>query len=241
MKFRKSCLLLLLVSLLFTVGCGKKSSSSKPKEVHGWFAEKDGWVRFYTNSKEVYGWGFWAWDDIEENPMKIVETSVKKISGNPDYGYGIVFCLRKISEETEFYRLIINTYGYYLVSKKVNVDEWTHDLVDDDNEWNYTDKLYKGYNVENKIKVEYDSTTKTFKIYFNDKYVTSFEDSTFTGGKFGYYASVGQKEEENFPKTPVNILFKQHQPTKTQTKSSQISTHRFEPLFDSASEKARND
>ena len=149
--------------------------------------------------------------------MKIVETSVKKISGNPDYGYGIVFCLRKISEETEFYRLIINTYGYYLVSKKVNVDEWTHDLVDDDNEWNYTDKLYKGYNVENKIKVEYDSTTKTFKIYFNDKYVTSFKRFNVYRWKLWILCLCWSKRRENFPKTPVNILFKRHITTKTQT------------------------
>ena len=30
-------------------------------------SEKDGWVPFYTNSKEGLRLGFWAWDDIEEN------------------------------------------------------------------------------------------------------------------------------------------------------------------------------
>lgn len=80
------------------------------------------------------------------------------------------------------------------------IGEWTHNLVDFDGKAReYTDKLNKGYNVENIIRVEYVPATKTFDIYFNGDYEASFTDSTFTGGKFGFFATVGKEEAKISP------------------------------------------
>lgn len=124
------------------------------------------------------------------------------------------------------------------------IGEWTHNLVDFDGKAReYTDKLNKGYNVENIIRVEYVPATKTFDIYFNGEYEPSFTDSTFTGGKFGFFATVGKEEDENFPSTPVNILFKQHQPKEKlrATSSNPISAYRVNPSFNFASERIINE
>lgn len=67
-------------------------------------------------------------------------------------------------------------------------------------------------------------------------------DRLFVTGKLWPYIFVIKIEEENFPKVPVNILFKQHQPKENSKGStSQISAHCFKPSFNYASEKLINE
>ena len=49
--------------------------------------------------------------------MKIVETSVKRYPATQIMAMVLFFACGKYRKKLNFYRLIINTYGYYLVSK----------------------------------------------------------------------------------------------------------------------------
>ncbi|NLC53732.1 MAG: hypothetical protein GX770_07180 [Firmicutes bacterium] len=170
--------------------------------------------------------------------METVEASVKKLSGSASAGYGIVFCLQN---ENNFYTLISNIQGEYLIVKMVNgewyvVDEWyDNDAgIIKNGDMVYSQYLHLGYgydDVENQIKVKYNNDN-TFTISFNGQEAATFKDGSFSGGYYGFYAETGSAEDENFPDEPVEVWFKLHQPVivEQDRASHQISTYRFNSL-----------
>jgi hypothetical protein len=194
---------LLLVSTFFNLGCG---GPSEPIQSSVWRDDGTGlgYMQFYTNDPSEVSYNFWHRNLNSEYPMKRVVTQVKKISGNANYGFGIIFCYQ---DSDSFYRLLIDTWGYYSVYEKDG--DYFYKII----EWSFSDNLYTGYNTVNKIRVEYSSTTPgTFTIYFNDIYENSFTGSGLTGGDTGFFASTGKYYEERFPNTPVDVRFKQLEP-----------------------------
>jgi hypothetical protein len=164
----------------------------------------NGFRRFYADVPGYYGHGFFYYSySSEQAPMDTVETQVKKISGSSNAGYGIVFCLQN---NKNYYRLLIRTDGSYYVRKRVDGSLST--VISS----NVSDALNVGYDTINHIKVAYDDATSVFTIYFNGILETSFNDTSFSSGYSGFYAMIGQVDQENFPDEPVDVRFKQIQP-----------------------------
>ncbi len=215
MKKQYIIFFLLLILIVSAFGCGKKKD--KTPSIPLWSIDNDGYHRFYTKDVKYYEHFCFQCDDVIINdPMTYVETSVKKVSGAHNCGYGIIFCMQ---DKDNFYRLLIETNGYYNIYK-LEDQEW-YEIVD----WTSSTYLEPGFNKLNKIKVEYNSESKNFTVYFNDKPEKTFMDSTFTGGMFGFIAYVGGKGEENFPRYPVDVRFKQHYPKADEPDSSLIMTN----------------
>lgn len=186
-----------VVLVLIVSGCGSKL----PVRTIRWEDDGAGYTRFYTNDSQYYGYSFWYWDDPSVDPMTTVETAVKKISGSSAHGFGIIFC---VQDTNNFYRILISANGGYNIWKKVN-DTWTSIQS-----WTQSGNINQGYGAVNTIKVTRVDTT--FYVYINEQYETCFDANEFSGGKSGYYVSVGDSDYEKFPNTPVDVRFNQIQP-----------------------------
>ncbi len=198
--------ILLLLSTFFNLGCGGPIQDPyEDPSIQSSVWRDDGtglgYMQFYTNDPREVSSNFWHRNLNSKVPMTSVLTKVKKISGNADYGFGIIFCYQ---DSDNFYRLLIDTRGYYSVYEKVNGVYGA--LID----WSFSDNLYTGYNTVNIIKVEHSSDT--FTIYFNDIQENYFIDLSFASGDTGFFASTGKYYEERFPNIPVDVRFKQLEP-----------------------------
>lgn len=193
--------ILLLLSAFFNLGCG----GPVPIQSSTWRDDGTGlgYIQFYTNDPIDLSCNFLYRCLNSEKTMTQVMTQVKKVSGNANYGFGIFFCYQN---SDNFYRLLIDTTGYYSVYEKVGGVYST--IID----WKFSYNLYTGYNTVNKLRVDYDSGTDTFTIYFNDIEENYFIDLSFTGGDTGFFASTGDYSEERFPYTPLDVRFKQLEP-----------------------------
>lgn len=195
---------IVLWGLIFiNLGCG---GSSVPIQSHIWRDDGTGtgFIQFYTNDPNEYNYNFLSWTSTPQAPMISVETQVKKISGNQNYGYGVLYCYQ---DSNNFYCLLITVNKYYCVYKRV--DGIFSPVLD----WRYSSNLYSGYDILNKIKINLSTTTpNSFTVYFNDIEDYTFIDSSFTSGDSGFYTTSGKSNEENFPNVPVDVRFKQITP-----------------------------
>ena len=168
-----------------------------------WEPDGQGFIQFYTNDEQDYGYYFiHIPSGASEATMTTAEVEVKKISGASSAGFGIIFCGTNIDN---FYKLLISLNGNYRMSKKVS------GLYTDLIPWSSSGgSLNASYGVVNKIKVQFDGTD-TFSIFFNDVFVDSVVDTSFSGGDSGYYAYVSD-DNESFPDTPVDVRFRMLQP-----------------------------
>jgi hypothetical protein len=173
--------------------------------------DPEGNVWFYTNDTKYFGFSGNGTTvtrisgDTEELPMNSVKTNVKKVSGNGLGGYGIIFCA---SDPYNFLFVQVRIDGKYYIGKKVSTETYARQIKD----WTDSTFLTTGYSAENSIAVDYLGSNQ-FRIFFNDNTADTFTDDTtpqFTGGKYGYSVEVTSTEE--FPNTPVDVLFKQVTP-----------------------------
>ncbi len=214
MNFKKSVLTffisILISTLILLFNCNEPSSSkssggdteevpSLPVETKAWVDDGEGFIQFYTNDTNNCGIGFFTNIAQVYDSMQSVEFEVKKNSGSPYVGYGIIFC---VQDSDNFYRLLIVNAGYYIISKKVGGNYIP--IIED---WFYTGNLNQGNGAINNIKVARDNTGK-FTVYFNNNQTYTFTDATFAGGDCGYYAGIGPSNYESFPNTPVDVRFK---------------------------------
>jgi hypothetical protein len=168
-------------------------------------------LQVYTNDPAEYGHGFYHWFAAEDPPVYKIRAN--KISGNSDYGYGMIFCV--VTEggyATAYYRLLITTDQAYQVVKETNIgqDSFTRKFLmpeSSGDSWPETGRLISGYNKNNVMEIRKTNAT-TFAIYFNDYLVNSFTDTEpLSGTRVGYYAGIGTAKDENFPDVPVDIRF----------------------------------
>ena len=230
-------LLLILIGLI--AGCGGGSGSSNQGSNNSptirWLDDgtETGFLQFYTNDADMCDKGFWYRYDKPDDTMGTVETQVKKISGSSLYPFGIIFCFQQTDTEIHYYRLLIYTDGSYTLGKTVtntltNLTNTTIIAVTNNNgaskEYIQSSLLNQGYNVTNTITVVQEATAGNFTIYFNrDKNpnpAATFTETSYKGGKYGFYASVGLPSEESFPNTPVDVRFRQITPTPPETSQS---------------------
>lgn len=186
------------------LGCGG-SDSDLPVQTIDFKSDGNGFIQYYTNDSSKLDKGIYDTTNTNQTPMKTLETQVKKISGKPRWGYGVIFCFQ---DTDNFYRLLIHENGRYQIAKKVG-GKYLEPLI---KSWTDSSALYTGYNVVNTIKVTY-VPDYSFNIYFNGTLATTFTDNDvtkFSGGDYGFYVSVGK--DENFPNNPVDVRFKQITP-----------------------------
>ena len=181
------------------VGCGN-SNSNLPVKTIEFKPDQDGFLQFYTNDEKYHGkFSSMYYLDFFNTPMTTVEAEIKKVSGNPEELYGLIFCVQEIEQgqsPEQLYCLLIDTCKNFYIFKD--------DLPLDGNTSEY---LNSGFNVINKIKITRADNGK-FTIYFNDQEAYSFTDNSYNKGTFGFGTNIGKKNEESFPNTPVDIRCK---------------------------------
>lgn len=191
-----------------------------------------GFYQIYTNdlyycNKGIYmlfGPGTDNYDPMNLYPL---EVNIKKVSGCPDYGFGIIFC-SSWSSFSGGYRLLITTDGYYYLAKK---SASGYSVIPDSN--NPTPQAGSTYIQYSALNQGYDNANNhimivrnvdgdnhgNFKVYINDLTTPAFTftDDTYTGGQFGFYTAVGQAYQESFPNTPVDTRFQLTSPNVSAT------------------------
>jgi hypothetical protein len=216
-------------TLIFTVGlflvlalngCGGGSGgaaapvASKTVE---WQADGNGYVQFFTDDPKWYGYGLWNYNgQTYQAQMSSVTAVVEKKSGASTDGYGIIFCYQ---DNSNFYRLLIDTRGHYTVISKVSgtatvLVPWTtaHSA------W-----LNSGVGVTNELTVA-ETSPGNFSISFNGTQEAQFSDNNFVGGKSGFYMSVAPSAYENFPAAPEDVRFKLISPVNYPAQSALAAT-----------------
>jgi hypothetical protein len=169
-------------------------------------ADNDGVLQFRTNDSGFSNKWMPHYMDNPGTDQNIVQCSVKKISGDDDYGYGIFFCVDNSDVDSiSLYRLFITVNGRFTV-QKMSDGKWLNPPVN----WRDSPFLNKGYNVYNNIKVEKTDNdgNVTFNVYFNDNFSVKFNDDTpLSGTRVGLVTSVNVSEKEMFPYIPVDVRF----------------------------------
>jgi hypothetical protein len=168
--------------------------------------DNDGKLQYRTNDPAVYNRApYNLFPNPNVNP-NIYECSVKKTSGNDDYGYGILFCVDDTDRNNiSFYRFFININGRFAVQKWAG-NTWAATPVT----WRSSSFLRLGYNVYNTLKVERidNENDTTFRIYINGNLAALFNDNTpVNGAKVGTVVSINVMEKEGFPYFPVDVRF----------------------------------
>jgi hypothetical protein len=191
------------VACMLLLSCGGGSGSSPSIQSPTWQLDGSGFEQFITNDPQHYNSSHWFhYNSSYESPMSTVTATLKKQSGSPTTGYGIIFCYQDTSN---FYYLSIETHGHYHVQVKVGGSYST--ILD----WSPSANLNTGYSVENIVSVVR-TGPGTFAIYFNGVLETIFGDNTFSSGYAGFWASISEQTHENFPYTPVDVRFKMSSP-----------------------------
>ena len=203
---RNLCVICIIILLLITIqaliSCSGKTEIITIIEIITimWEEDENGYLQFCTNDPNYYNYYFYAWDtESFKDPMTVVVGEIKKISGYEYGGYGMLFCFQ---DENNFYLVLIDTMGYYTIWERNNGD-WIEHIP-----WEYSSYLKKGYNIINKLNIEYNHDHNSFTISFNDVTQTTIYDSSFSGGCLGGFVEVYGEKEENFPDTPVDVRFK---------------------------------
>ena len=167
----------------------------------------DGWRRFYTNDPDYYNYSFYYYYDLTDGLFPIV-VETQKISGHDYHAYGVIFCYQS---DSSMYRVWIDTDGWYRISSRDSLGDdaeivgWTQD----------TTNINTGYGITNTIEISYIDPDYTLTI--NGANITSFDKAAggyldLTGGKSGFYASIGDATDEDFPNVPVDIRYKMTAP-----------------------------
>ncbi len=201
--------LLVFFVTLTTTTCGTPGNQAEivttPIESIEWDPDESGFLRYKTNDPTKLNTGqFIRFGSSFESIMNTVEVSLKKLSGNAGYGFGVIFCS---PDSHDFCRVLISTNGHYLVSKKVAgtyypMQEWADA------------PLNTGLGAENVIKVEYDALHYEYIVFFNGVSTYRCSDTFISPEKVcaGFYVSIGSATEEDFPDASVDVRFRMSLP-----------------------------
>jgi hypothetical protein len=197
MKRRRLWIAIPVMTLVFGImltACSDGSGDLPVKTIN-WETDNSGWMQFYTNDPQYYGYGFLRYyDNSQANAWEIV---CKKMNGYRNQGFGLLFA---VADNSHYCRLLITSNGSYNVQKR-NGDVWTTIL-----DWANSAKINTGNNKENTLKVT--KSGSAYAIFINSEQVSQFNDSAASGNRFGLFVSVGSEANEDFPNTPVDVRFK---------------------------------
>jgi hypothetical protein len=169
-------------------------------------ADNDGALQFMTNDPSYYNKWMPLYSDNPDADPNIIQCSVKKISGDDNYGFGILFNVDDSdSAKISFYRLFITVKGTFTVQKMI-AGKWADSPI----KWRDSSVLEKGYNVYNHIMVKRTegNGSATFNVFFNKALAATFVDKEpLNGVRIGLVTSVNVVEKEMFPHIPVDVRF----------------------------------
>lgn len=222
---------LIIIFIIFIINCkGPEFENEETEEPEipiitvQWKPDINNYIQFYTNDTKLLtidGSSFWKWGSFYENQMTSFEAELIKVSGVNYYGYGLIFCIQDDAGNgmTNGLIVMIDTVRQYIIGKVVNNDFY---VIKD---WTITDALISGYNIKNKIKINY-LGNNNFEVIFNDNNTSEkkviFEYDQEPGlnlcGRYGYIVTLSPYEL--FPKHPVDVRFKQITPLNIDIKNS---------------------
>jgi len=206
---------------------GGEGGDGVPRYTIRFGEQNDRSVLFYTNDERMMGpppdpndpngggYTYWVRGDRKDDIMNEFRVRVKKVSGNADGGFGVIFALQEKEvgdKKDDFWVLFINKDGEYKFGKVIN-EEFSPSM-----NWSGSEHLKKGYDVENTIGITYNSEDEEYTIFFNEQEVITFDDHgdeengvpPFKGGYYGYICEVDGNED--FPETPVEVRYYQEIP-----------------------------
>lgn len=189
-----------------------------------WKPDSSNYIQFYTNDSKlltVDGSSFWKWGNYYEEQMTSFETELIKVSGVNYYGYGLLFCIQDDKGDglTNGLIIMIDTVRQYIIGKVINNDFY---VIKD---WTITDALISGYNIKNKIRINY-LGLNNFEVIFNNnnsaekKVIFEYDQEPALNlcGRYGFIVTLSPFEL--FPKHGVDVRFKQVTPADIDIKSS---------------------
>ena len=188
--------LLLVFGFLFA-GCDSGDGSRDlPISTTQWEMGRDGFYQFSTNDPQYYNYSFLRFLGHDSDTYEI---ECKKMSGNPDYAYGLIFGAANNNTD-QYFLLWITCNGAYRIVKQNGA---TATYITD---WARSGTVLTGYNRTNTLKVTKSGTSYT--VFINNNQIDQFTDSSQFGQRIGFYASAGKEEDESFPNKPVDVRFR---------------------------------
>lgn len=208
--------LILIIFILFP-GCSEPSTKTEITIVSPSWTNSDGWKKFYTNDSDYYNYSFTS-HYTSTNNGNPVEVQMQKVSGSADHGYGVIFAIQKSDADANnksMYRFLVSvSEGYYNLGQYDSTGNYTAISSGSTDSWKYSAAINTGYEEINTVNINFVSGTNTYSIKINNTLVDTFSHADpevtvdLTGGKSGFYVSVGDETEEDFPNNPVDVRFK---------------------------------
>jgi hypothetical protein len=211
----KGMLVAVAVSLLLSVmvlGCKQATSgdSTPTVETVKWGKTSDNYLELKTNDSQYLGKYFaTVYDTKPATAATTLSIDCKKVSGYSDSGLGMVLFGDSAAEN--FYEIEITPTGYFECWKKIG-GSWVSPAVLSRTQSSH---INKGLGSVNTISVSLtDSGTKTYTLSINSNIVATFTNTDCDQtGFYGFYAPIASAENETFPDTPEDMLFKRIAPT----------------------------
>ncbi len=141
---------------------------------NAFFAIRDGAYHFSHNRQEG-GWHVSRFIGIDEFRDFEIETTIKKVGGITNNGYGLIWGRKDPSNQFEFQ---VSGDGYFRIKKYV--DNVPYDFVD----WQTSPAVRTGNGSTNKLKIE--KTNHLVHFFVNDIPVHTMQFEPFLGHEAGY-------------------------------------------------------
>ena len=209
------CFALTIAVCSFTATLIMSVTKGLPVSIVHYELDDDGFAQFYTNDSRYYDQISWILEENINGPNEY-EIECKKISGTRNHEYGMIFGASDMYPY-EYYSISITANGDYRVWKK---DDDIHTTIKN---WAYSRKLYPGYNKINSIKVTQSGSIYT--VFLNNNQVYQFEYTGAVGSKVGFHNII--TTDESFPRTPVDVRFRQKHEFKFKVASSQTMSKKL--------------
>jgi hypothetical protein len=170
-----------------------------------WSNDGCGYFQLSTYDYRFNGAFLWlTFKETLESPMSTIAVNIMQIAGSPQTAYGAIFCHQ---DSNNFYRCLIRADGRYYIDKYVS-GEWETIIP-----WTRkpTTGLRKNPTIPNTIAITRE-TTNNFAFYLNDTLEIQFSDNSFSGGRAGFCAYIGEGTEESLSDKSEDIRFKMDSP-----------------------------
>lgn len=174
-----------------------------------WEPDATGYTRFYTDdSALVTTLGLtelhWMGPDEALLGSRALRAKVKKNSGDPTMGYGLLF---DFVDSNNYFFIALDTMQYYKIGR-IHGGSYASVV-----EWRQSGALYAGLGVANTVEIDFDPTKNKdrYALLVNGSPEATFDDpypapagSTATC-ESGFFAGISSVED--FPANPVDVRF----------------------------------
>jgi len=148
------------------------------------FKVKNGKYVYQRFAEDAKGTSWANKTSLDYDKNFTIETTINKISGIQDYGYGLLFGYKDVDNMNAF---LLSGNGYFKISGWNNTTESKHYA------WTTSSYINQGNGSVNGLKIV--KTGSDYKFYINDNYVATVSDINVPGTKVGYIIYKNQKVE----------------------------------------------